>query len=216
MINYILQVILFQVLFLAIYDFFLSKETFFTKNRWYLLCTPVLSFLIPFIKIPSFQRAVPQEYIVYLPEIFLSPEKVINESSFYQSINYVNVLFWVGISFFSILFLIKLFKIINLIRENEVLKQPDFTLILIPNQSKAFSFFNYVFLGKEITETKRVNIIEHELVSTLDHASYLGKELAKADEFLRIGTPYVQDKAQDVERVEAQSDIKSCASKKCC
>ena len=164
MINYILQVILFQVLFLAIYDFFLSKETFFTKNRWYLLCTPVLSFLIPFIKIPSFQRAVPQEYIVYLPEIFLSPEKVINESSFYQSINYVNVLFWVGISFFSILFLIKLFKIINLIRENEVLKQPDFTLILIPNQSKAFSFFNYVFLGKEITETKRVNIIEHELV----------------------------------------------------
>ena len=79
MINYILQVILFQVLFLAVYDFFLSKETFFTKNRWYLLSTPVLSFLIPFIKIPTFQKAVPQEYIVYLPEIVLSPEKVIQE-----------------------------------------------------------------------------------------------------------------------------------------
>ena len=77
MINYIIQVILFQVLFLAIYDFFLSKETFFTKNRWYLLSTPILSFLLPLIKIPTFQKAVPQEYIVYLPEIILSPEKVI-------------------------------------------------------------------------------------------------------------------------------------------
>ena len=77
MMNYIIQVILFQVLFLAIYDFFLSKETFFTKNRWYLISTPILSFLLPFIKIPTFQKAVPQEFIIYLPEIFLSPEKVI-------------------------------------------------------------------------------------------------------------------------------------------
>ncbi len=74
---------------------------------------------------------------------------------------------------------------------------------------------NKIVEGRDIGSIY-MTIIEHELVSKLDHASYLGKELAKADEFLRIGTPYVQDKAQDVERVEAQSDIKSCASKKCC
>ena len=168
MINYILQVIVFQILFLVVYDFFLSKETFFTKNRWYLLSTPVLSFLIPFIKIPTFQKAVSQEYIVYLPELVLSPEKeivnVIKETSFYQSLTSISILFWIGVTFFSILFLIKLVKIVHLIKKNEVLKQPGFTLILIPNQTKAFSFFNYVFLGKEITKTKRVNIIEHELV----------------------------------------------------
>ncbi|MDD7914836.1 M56 family metallopeptidase [Polaribacter ponticola] len=168
MINYILQVILFQVLFLAIYDFFLSKETFFIKNRWYLLSTPVLSFLIPFIKIPTFQKEVPQQYIVYLPELILSPEKVIQnvitETSFYQSINYISILFWIGVAVFSILFFIKLVKIFNLIRKNEAQKLSDFTLILIPNQTKAFSFFNYVFLGKEITESKRTKIIEHELV----------------------------------------------------
>ncbi len=168
MINYIFQVIVFQILFLVVYDFFLSKETFFTKNRWYLLSTPVLSFLIPFIKIPTFQKAVPQEYIVYLPEFVLSPQKVIknviNETSFYQSINSISILFWIGVTFFSILFLIKLVKIVHLIKKNEVLKQPGFTLILIPNQTKAFSFFNYVFLGKGITEVKRAKIIEHELV----------------------------------------------------
>ena len=71
MINYIIQVVLFQVLFLAIYDFFLSKETFFTKNRWYLLSTPIVSFLLPLVQIPSFQKVIPQEYVTYLPEIIL-------------------------------------------------------------------------------------------------------------------------------------------------
>lgn len=32
MINYIIQVVLFQVLFLAVYDLFLSKETFLLKT----------------------------------------------------------------------------------------------------------------------------------------------------------------------------------------
>ena len=53
MINFILQVVLFQVLFLAVYDFFLQKETFFKWNRLYLLVTPVLAFVIPFLKFES-------------------------------------------------------------------------------------------------------------------------------------------------------------------
>ena len=168
MINYILQVILFQVLFLAIYDFFLSKETFFTKNRWYLLSTPVLSFLIPLIKIPSFQEAVPREYIVYLPEIMLSPERAIQQviegTTFYQSINYITILFWIGVGLFSMLFLMKLGKIINLIRKHKGDQEADFKLIFIPNQTKAFSFFNYIFLGKEIPDSQQEKIIQHELV----------------------------------------------------
>lgn len=172
MINYILQVILFQVLFLAIYDFFLSKETFFTKNRWYLISTPVLSFILPFIKIPTLQRAVPEEFIIHLPEIFLSPDKVIQETSFYQSINYTVVLFWIGVSFFSLLFLVKLYKIAALITKYEVYKKVGYTLVLIPNQTKAFSFFNFIFLGKEIPKSQQAQVIEHELVHSRQKHSF--------------------------------------------
>lgn len=42
-----------------------------------------------------------------------------------------------------------------------------------------------------------MTIIELDLVSKLDHACYLGKELARAEESLRTGKPYVQDRAQD-------------------
>ncbi len=172
MINYILQVILFQVLFLAIYDFFLSKETFFTKNRWYLISTPVLSFILPFIKIPTLQRAVPEEFIIYLPEILLSPNKVIQQTSFYQSINYTVVLFWLGVSFFSLLFLMKLYKIVSLTRKYEVYKKAGYTLVLLPNQTKAFSFFNFIFLGKEIPKSQQVQIIAHELVHSKQKHSF--------------------------------------------
>lgn len=168
MMNYILQVILFQILFLAIYDFFLSKETFFTKNRWYLLITPIVSFLIPLIKIPTFQKAVSQEYVVQLPEIFLSPETVIKrtfqETTLSNSINYLPILFWAGVAVFLILFLLKLTKIISLIRKNNKLTQHNFTLIFLPNETKAFSFFNFVFLGDAIKDANRQNIIEHELI----------------------------------------------------
>ena len=168
MINYILQVILFQVLFLAVYDFFLSKETFFTKNRWYLLSTPVLSFVLPLIKIPTFQKAVPQEFVIQLPEIVLNPDKIIKESittsNFTNSINSINILFWIGVALFSVLFLIKLVKIISFIKNNESIKKSDFILILIPNQAKAFSFFNYIFLGKEVPKHQQEKVIQHELV----------------------------------------------------
>ncbi len=37
--------------------------------------------------------------------------------------------------------------------------------------------------------------VERGLLSRLDHAVYLGRELARAEESLRTGTPYVQDRA---------------------
>ncbi|APG65145.1 hypothetical protein LPB136_07190 [Tenacibaculum todarodis] len=176
MINYIIQVILFQVLFLAVYDLFLSKETFFNKNRWYLLGTAIGSFLIPFIKIPSFQKAVPLEYSVLLPEVVLSPQKVIESTTMYQSasINYIQILFWLGCAIFFVLFLYKLEKIIRLILKNEIVKKVNYKLVLLPKKSNAFSFFKFIFLGKEISEVQKEKIIAHELVhSSQNHSADL-------------------------------------------
>ncbi|MBL4905561.1 MAG: BlaR1 peptidase M56, partial [Flavobacteriaceae bacterium] len=164
MITYILQVVLFQVLFLGVYDFFLKKETFHTYNRWYLLGAPLISFVLPLIQIPTIQKAVPQEFIVMLPEIMLSPQKVIEQTAIYSSINYLDVLFWIGVSLFLIVFSVKLIKIIRLIRNNETIGEKEYTLVLLPKRTNAFSFFNYIFLGKEIPLAQQEKIIEHELV----------------------------------------------------
>ncbi|WP_233900992.1 M56 family metallopeptidase [Tenacibaculum piscium] len=170
MLNYSIQVILFQVLFVAVYDLFLSKETFFTKNRWYLLSTSVISFLLPFFKIPTLQKSVRQEYRVLLPEVVLSPQSVFEKSAIYQSINYVEVFFSIGCLLFFVIFIIKLQRIIYLIFKYGSENKRTYKLVLLPENSKAFSFFNYIFLGAGISEEKQEKIIQHELVhSTQKH-----------------------------------------------
>ncbi|UTD15200.1 hypothetical protein HER15_06875 [Tenacibaculum mesophilum] len=164
MINYIIQVVLFQVLFVAVYDFFLSKETFFNKNRWYLLSTALLSFVLPLFKISTVQKAVPQEYYTLLPEVVLSPQKVIEKAAWYQSINYLDVLFLGGCILFFIVFLVKLERIIRLVLRYGTTRKDNYKLIFLPKETKAFSFFNYIFLGKDIPSSKQEKIIQHELV----------------------------------------------------
>lgn len=164
MISYILQVILFQLLFLIVYDLFLSKETFFVKNRWYLLSTHTLSFLIPFLKISTIQKVAKRELTVFLPELTLSPEKVITESKWYASFNYIEIIFAVGVFVFTLLFVKKLYSIIQLIKTCKKEIHKEYVLIILPNKTKAFSFLHYIFLGNYISKHQKEKIIEHELV----------------------------------------------------
>lgn len=164
MINYIIQVMLFQTLFLVVYDLLLSKETFFTKNRLYLLSTAMLSFVLPFLKVSTIRKVVPQDFTILLPEVVLSPQRVIKSTVWYQSINYLDVLFWSGVVVFLVVFIVKLINILKLIFTNEVHLKSNYKLVLLPKNSKAFSFFNYIFLGREIPQEKQVQIIQHELV----------------------------------------------------
>ena len=89
MMNYCIQVIVFQALFLCVYDAFLSKETFFAKNRIYLLVTPILSFFIPLVKLSSLQTEYTSEVSILLPEIVLSPQTVMRIQPSYNPWNII-------------------------------------------------------------------------------------------------------------------------------
>jgi len=165
MIQYILQVVLFQALFLAVYDLFLQKETFFKWNRFYLLSTPILSFITPLLKFESIQKTIPQEYIQQLPTVFLNPQEIIVQVNKYSvTHNYLAIAFYVGLVLFTVLFLIKLFKIFQLIATNKVLKEENYSLVLLKNRQSAFSFFNYIFINKRLLKSEDLQIIKHELV----------------------------------------------------
>lgn len=166
MATYIIQVMVIQVLFLAVYDFFLSKETFHNYNRWYLLGAPVLSFVLPLVKIPSLGQTVSQDFMMYFPEAILGSQQLPSQNAVHvvNSINYTNVIYGIGVLFFSVVFLVKLARIIRLIVENEQIDKKIYKLILLSQQSKAFSFFHFIFLGKNIAADQQEKIIQHELV----------------------------------------------------
>ena len=65
MIQYILESIAFQLLFLIVYDLFLKKETFFQWNRVYLIGTYVLSLVLPWVKIEALKTKVSETTFSY-------------------------------------------------------------------------------------------------------------------------------------------------------
>jgi len=54
----------------------------------------------------------------------------------------------------------------------------------------------HVFIG-ERADDLYTTVISHELVSRHDHAAYLGRELTRAEQALRTGEPYIQDRAPE-------------------
>ncbi|WP_420571889.1 M56 family metallopeptidase [Kordia sp.] len=159
MIAYFIKVVAFQLLFLVAYDLFLKKETFFNWNRIYLICSSLISFALPFIKLESFQNAVPQEYVILLPEIVLTPEVAV------APIEPVwNWFLIIGITVSSILFIYKISELLRLRFKGRFVKRTNYTVILIPKSTVAFSIFRYVFIGDDIHESKLEDILLHELV----------------------------------------------------
>ena len=175
MLYLIFQCILFQLLFLIVYDLFLKRNTFFSYNRWYLLITSALSIVIPFIKIDSFNTLLDSNSIIVLPEIVL--DSLNNQSNTNYSDDTVVSLMTVANGYVLItliifsVFVINLIKILKLIHQNPKTIQDNLTIVHLKETNTAFSFFNFIFLGDTLSSTERQSIFEHEKIHAIQKHS---------------------------------------------
>lgn len=102
-------------------------------------------------------------------------------------------------------------KIVNGSTSNEIIAQSPEKLrldkkgyfVVLPNKAGKKIFVEYYANNGELLHTIAgydaasiyYTIIEKGFISKLDHCAYLGKELTKAEYFLKYNIPYVQDKA---------------------
>ncbi len=175
MIQYILECIVFQLVFLVIYDLFLKRETFFQWNRLYLIVTYVLSMVLPWVKIEAMKTTV-SPIVADYPEFLWN----INNANAVQ-IRAENTTFhmpWQQIVVFSgmlvaALFLgYKLLQIFKLRKQGQVYYYKDFTQVIIANSAMAFSFFKSIFLGDKVLMKEHDSIVQHELVHIRQRHSY--------------------------------------------
>ncbi len=166
MIQYILECIAFQLVFLVIYDFMLKRETFFQWNRAYLIGTYILSLGLPWIKIEALKSSLPERYFVY-PELLMNIDVTGNGSLTEGprfNISWEETILFGGMFFAAIYFGYKLFQIYRLRKNGAIQHFSKFTRILIANSQIAFSFFRSIFLGDKVLEREHQSIIQHELV----------------------------------------------------
>jgi len=173
----LIQIILFQGLFLVFFILFLRKETFHTLNRWYLLLSSVLSIVLPnsnglflFSKAPernlfALPEVVLQSQLFQLPEVILTAkESAFNFSGLY-------FVYSVGVVVSLSLFVRKAFQLFLLIKNNEKVVFQNYTLVKLGNADTAFSFGRFLFMGQSISQEKQYYILAHEQVHILQKHS---------------------------------------------
>lgn len=175
MIHYILQIIAFQLAFLLVYDIFLKKETFFNWNRFYLIVTPILSFVLPLIKIDAIRQQIPENYIVQLPAVIIgkqTSEVLVNTNSISNSFSFGIIHLWyLGMFITGIILLVKFLKIYLLKKRGVTASIEGYKVILLPKTDGAFTFFKTIFIGETLTPLQQKTILAHELIHVKQYHS---------------------------------------------
>jgi len=168
MLNYILQIIFFQTLFFVVYELLLKKETFFTGNRVYLIATQALVLILPFFRFPTIQNAIPIKYQNVYTKNYYDINETVNVSTTLSENNYWSFS-WEWLLYFGglislFLFFNKLIRLWKILKTGNKRKLNKFNLVTLNDDSTAFSFYNYIFIGKHISAQKRQEIIAHEQI----------------------------------------------------
>jgi len=173
MLHYLLQILIFQLIFLLIYDILFKKVTFFNSNRLYLLIAPFLSIVLPFIEIDFLNFSTAETYVSTIERtITIAKENIISvtnstqtsTTTSSQSIHWWFIIYISGILIRFLQVILKFHKIYILKNVSLISRISDKRIIILPNSSHAFSFWNTIFLGDSLTASEKKNIISHELV----------------------------------------------------
>ena len=167
MVRYILEVIVFQALFLAVYQLWFRKETFFNINRIYLISTALLAFVLPFIQFELFENQIPlRENMFFLPEVVVTAEaSEVAPAPVPQETDWsIYLLLYAAGVFFSTGMLFRKYQEIQ--RYFRFKRKNDTTpkMITIPNSDAAFTFMGTIFIGENINAEAKAHIMAHEEV----------------------------------------------------
>lgn len=175
--TYLLKVTASTVLFFGFYLLVLRKLTFFKINRFYLLATLTLSFIIPALQL-EIKRDIPVAEIenTNMPEVnptSPAPVKHIQPIVFEYNQELVPKINWLGLiplvygGIASFLFLACLWRLFSLLKHTGRYTKNVEGLKLI-SKSVGFtncSFFNYVFIdGSNLSQADLAVLLKHEQV----------------------------------------------------
>lgn len=171
---YLLKVSACTVLFFAFYLLVLNKLTFFKTNRFYLLLTLLISFIIPALSF-TIEKEVVQLPITYAPTEVLSnaasseqlpATKIVSTPLVKESFNYFSLLPYLYFSVVCGLLVIATWRILQLFKHVKSSSRRVNGLKLV-HKSAGFtncSFFNYVFIDEKLEDAELQILLKHEEV----------------------------------------------------
>lgn len=162
---YLLEANLYLVLFYGFYRLFLYNETFYNLNRYFLLISTLISFLLPTLQLGFLKPSHYQIHgdIMYeVPPPPVEPVDVANNSNLFADVNWFYV-FYLLIAFgFAVKLSFSIYNIIKIWVKAKKRVAGDITLVEVNGESTAFSFFNLLFIHPALANQPAV--LKHEMV----------------------------------------------------
>ncbi|WP_316769290.1 M56 family metallopeptidase [Pedobacter frigiditerrae] len=173
---YFLKVSTCTMLFFGFYLVVLRKLTFFKINRFYLLFTLMISFIIPTLHF-TVERELSQAPIISTAQFpsdteisevgYQTPIIVGNVQALEEKFDYYSLLPYLYLSIVIGLLLVATWRLLQLVKHTRNSVEEVNGLKIVP-KAKGFtncSFFNYVFIDeKSLTETELNILLKHEEV----------------------------------------------------
>ncbi|RBQ10373.1 M56 family metallopeptidase [Pedobacter miscanthi] len=182
---YLLKVTACTVLFFGFYLLVLRKLTFFKINRFYLLATLLLSFIIPALQFEVKREvvAVNTEAYTEIPEIkpinpgpvqLIQPVMIMYDPQVTSQVDWSATVSYAYVGVASLLLLICLYRLFSLLKHTRGYTKNNDGLKLVP-KTKGFtncSFFNYVFIDGDALNAADLSVLlRHEQVHAKQYHS---------------------------------------------
>lgn len=182
---YLLKVSACMALFFGFYMLVLRKFTFFKINRFYLLSTMMLSFIIPVLQfevkreITMVETEAPVNILEIKPNDqapvqLIQPVKVEYQPMVKHKLNWMMVLYYVYGTTALFLLLVCLWRLFSLLKHtNKYTKNGDGLKLIIKTEGFTnCSFFNYVFINDvDLSATDLSVLLKHEQVHARQYHS---------------------------------------------
>ncbi|MDQ0638546.1 beta-lactamase regulating signal transducer with metallopeptidase domain [Pedobacter sp. W3I1] len=182
---YLLEANLYLILFYGFYRLFLHRETFYGLNRYYLIFSSILAFILPFFQLGFLKKEVVMDYTGFIQ---------VQEQAPLFNIENICLLLYSVVSLFFILKIVWGLRYIKrLIKNATRSKENGITLIEVENSKMAFSFFNLMFIDPAMSQ--RNTIVKHEMVhiKQMHSLDILLFELIKISSWFNPITYFIKD-----------------------
>lgn len=165
---YVLKVSIGTFVFYLCYTLFFSKETFYQRNRYYLIISLILSLCFPFLNVLYNSGDItilePVEKMNYIISSGTLIESIKLENA--SSVNLNNLFLWLYFVVSALLLLrlfISIVKVFSIIRKGTIQKNTFPKVIVSDLEFPPFSFFPFVVIPRNIFEIgDHSRIILHE------------------------------------------------------
>ena len=148
--HYLLEANLYLAVAYGCYWLLFRKQTFYTANRFYLLASTVLCFVIPLVQVSTLAPVQPIVQTVQTTATVVGATQTVvthpANTLLLMPNKALQTIYWLVVASMCAWLVTKLYSLLKLVVTNKRLSRNNLTLVYLNDEHTPFSFFGYLFV----------------------------------------------------------------------